>query len=88
MPALAAGGRRRCSGLVFFWVFGGDSEGAPIWSWCSAVFGFVRICSGLFGFVRDAPEGLTTRVDNGVDGVAGVIAIVLCFAGVWGSGGG
>ena len=40
---------RRCSGLVFFWVFGGDLAGGPIWSGCLAVFGFVRGCSGLFG---------------------------------------
>ena len=40
-----------CSGVI---------RGVPIWSGCSAVFGFVRICSGLFRVVRDAPEGLTT----------------------------
>ena len=82
----AASGRRRCSvfRLVFFWMFGGDPGGVPIWSGRSAVFGFVRICSGLFRFVRDVAEGLTA----GVDGMAGVVAIALCFAGVWGWGGG
>ena len=54
--ATVAGGRRRCSGFVFFRVFGGDPRGVPIWSGRSAVFRFVRICSGLFRFVRGVLE--------------------------------
>ena len=60
---------------------GGVRGGVSIWSGCSAVFGF---CSGVFRFVWGAPEGLTA----GVDMVVGVVAIVLCFAGVCGWGGG
>ena len=41
--------------VLFFWVFGGDLGGGPIWSGRSAVFGFVRICSGLFGALGGDP---------------------------------
>ena len=91
IPACAGmteGRRRRCSGFLFFGVIRGDPGGLPIWSGHSAVFGFVRICSGLFRVVRGVLEGLTAKVDAGVDGMVAEFAIALCFAGVWGWGGG
>ena len=66
----------------------GDSGGFPIWSERSAVFRFVQVCSDLFRFVRGAPEALTVKVDNGVDGMVGAVAIAPYFAWVWGEGGG
>ena len=75
-------------GLFFFGVFGGDSGGGPIWSGRLAVFGFVQVCSDLFRVVRGVLEGLTAKVDAGGVGMAGAVAVLLCFAGVWGWGGG
>ena len=72
----------------FFGVFGDGPGGIHIWSGRSGLFGSVRICSGLFRVVRGVPEGLTARVDAGVDGVVVGFAVLLCFAGVWGWGGG
>ena len=44
------GGAAAVFGVCFFFgVIGGDSRGGPIWSGCSAAFGFVQGCSGLFG---------------------------------------
>ena len=68
----------------FFGVFGGDSGG---WSYLVGAFGGVRVCSDLFRVVQVC-SGCGGGVDNGVDGMAGAVAIVLCFAGVWGWGGG
>ena len=50
--------------------------------------GDVRCCSDLFRVVRSVPEGLTAGVDTGGGGMVGAGAIVLCFAGVCGWGGG
>ena len=77
--------------FIFFGVFGGDPGYLSIWSGRSAMFGFVQVCSGLFGVCRSGSGnggGLTARVDIGVDEMAGAVAIVLCFAGVRGWGGG
>ena len=68
-----------CSNSSFFPMRGWDAAERA-----TAVFGFVRICSDLFRVVRDAPEGLTARVDNGGGGVVG-FAVLLGFAG-WGGG--
>ena len=74
--------------VSFFRGVRGDPGGLPIWSGGLAVFGFVQVCSDLFRVVRGALEGLTAKVGAGGDGMAGVAAVLLCFAGVWGCGGG
>ena len=51
-------GRRRCSGFYFFWAFGGDAGGVPIWSGRLAVFGFVQVCSGCVGVGRGNGGGV------------------------------
>ena len=50
-PPCQWGGRERAAtmfGVVFFLGVRGDSGGVPIWSGCSALFGFVQLCSDLF----------------------------------------
>ena len=77
-------GRRRCSGVFFFGVFGGDSGGLPIWSRRSAMFGFVRVCSDLFRVVQVC-SGLT--VASFVNLRQGLVAggkRVVDGGGVWG----
>ena len=74
--------------MFFFGVLRGDSGGGPIWSGRLAAFRFVQVCSDLFRVVQGAPERLTAKVDTGGVGVEGAVAVLLCFAGVWGGGGG